>query len=120
MVDVLLNEPAGLLLVAPSIVAWGQCSPGIVAIVRRFVAARPGEGHNEVLGMFLGAAGTFCAILVALAVFVVWAVPLTRSAQCWPWTGAREIPPGKEGAAEPKGAIPRCQTACSGWRSSTR
>jgi hypothetical protein len=67
----LLNGPAWLLATA-SIGLWCLFGLGMVAIVRRFVAAKPGEGHNEVLGMLLGAAGIFCAIVVALAVFVVW------------------------------------------------
>lgn len=69
--DTLLNAP-GWLLAAASIAAWCLVGLGMVAMVRRFVAAKPGEGHNEVLGMLLGAAGIFCAIVVALAVFVVW------------------------------------------------
>jgi hypothetical protein len=69
--QVLLNGPAWL-LAAASIAIWCLGSLGLVAVVRRFVAAKPGEGHNEVLGMLLGAAGIFCAIVVALAVFVVW------------------------------------------------
>lgn len=67
----LLNGPAWLLALA-SIATWCLGSLCLVAVVRRFVAATPGEGHNEVLGMLLGAAGIFCAIVVALAVFVVW------------------------------------------------
>jgi len=70
-VQVLLNGPAWL-LAAASIAIWCLGSLGLVAVVRRFVAAKPGEGHNEVLGMLLGAAGIFCAIVVARAVFVVW------------------------------------------------
>src|SRR5215472_9171680 len=71
MVDALLNAP-GLLLALVAVGAGGLCGLGLVALVRRFVTAKPGEGHNEVLGMLLGAAGIFCAIVVALAVFVVW------------------------------------------------
>ena len=67
----LLNAPVWL-LAAVSIGIWCLLGLGMVAVVRRFVAAKPGEGHNEVLGMLLGAAGIFCAIVVALAVFVVW------------------------------------------------
>jgi Protein of unknown function (DUF4239) len=70
-VDALLNAPAWL-LAAGSVAAWCLVSLGMLALVRRFVAAKAGEGHNEVLGMLLGAAGIFCAIVVALAVFVVW------------------------------------------------
>ncbi len=71
MDQLLLNVPAWLLATG-SIAAWCLCSVGMVAIVRRLIAARPGERHNEVLGMLLGASGIFCAIVVALAVFVVW------------------------------------------------
>ena len=69
--QVLLNGPAWL-LAAASIAIWSLGGIGLVAAVRRFVAAKPGEGHNEVLGMLIGAVGIFCAIVVALAVFVVW------------------------------------------------
>src|SRR5215471_20385356 len=71
MMNGLLNGPAWLLATV-SIGLWCLFGLGMVAVVRRFVSARPGEGHNEVLGMLLGAAGIFCAIVVALAVFVVW------------------------------------------------
>src|SRR5262249_13202443 len=47
-------------------------SVGIVSLVRRVVKIEPAEHHNEVLGTLLSMVGIFCAIVVALAVFVVW------------------------------------------------
>jgi hypothetical protein len=68
-----------VLLVVPSwllggvlVVACGLASLGVTTVFRRMVVDRPGEHHNEVLGMFLSAGAVFCAVVVALAVFIVW------------------------------------------------
>jgi hypothetical protein len=68
--DLLLTTPAWLLAVL-SIGLSCLCSVGLLALLRRLIA-HPGEHHNEVLGMLLSIGGLFCAIVVALVVFVVW------------------------------------------------
>jgi hypothetical protein len=60
------------LLAALSVCVSCLVSVGAVAAVRWLLAIKPGEHHNEVLGMLLSSGGIFCAIMVALAVFVVW------------------------------------------------
>ena len=71
MNDLLLSAPAWL-VAALSIGVSGAISVGMVTLVRRLATAERGEHHNEVLGMLLSAGGIFSAIVVALAVFVVW------------------------------------------------
>lgn len=66
-----LAAPAWI-LAALSIGLAGLTSAGVVTLVRRILKIKPEEHHNEVLGMLMSAGGIFCAILVALAVFVVW------------------------------------------------
>lgn len=72
MVDqVLLVVPSwilGVVLVA----ACGLASVGVTTLFRRVVVERPGDHHNEVLGMLMSAGAVFCAVVVALAVFIVW------------------------------------------------
>jgi Protein of unknown function (DUF4239) len=68
--DLLLNMPAWLLALLSIGVSCG-CSVTMVGLVRR-VIAHPDEHHNEVLGIMLSIGGIFCAIVVALVVFVVW------------------------------------------------
>ena len=67
----LLAVPAWL-LAALSIGLPCLISVGVVSLVRRVMKIEPDEHHNEVLGMLMSAGGIFCAIVVALAVFVVW------------------------------------------------
>jgi hypothetical protein len=68
--ELLLDVPGGL-LAALSIGLSCLISAGLVAGARRFID-KPGDHHNQVLGMLLSAGGIFCAIVVALSVFVVW------------------------------------------------
>lgn len=71
MDNVLLSAPTWLLAVL-MIGASGVISLVLTALARRAVVVEPGEHHNEVLGVLLSSAGVFTAVVVALAVFVVW------------------------------------------------
>jgi hypothetical protein len=71
MMDALLGAPPWL-VAAVWIVGSAALSTGLVAILRWRFGAKPTEHHNEVLGLLLSAVGIFCAIVVALVVFVVW------------------------------------------------
>jgi hypothetical protein len=116
MVDALLNAPGGLLAVA-SVATGGLCGLGLVALVRRFVTAEPGEGHNEVLGMLLGAAGIFCAIVVALGLFVAWD-HLTSATQAEQADGAALIVLYQDGQALPQPARAQVEGAIRGYTTS--
>jgi hypothetical protein len=70
--QLLLTMPAWL-LAALVIAASCLSSAGAVALVRRLTRKQEhGEYHNQVLGILLSAGGIFSAIVVALAIFVVW------------------------------------------------
>lgn len=72
MEALIVATPAWLL----AILALGiSCvaSVGLAALVRRVVGrSEPGQWHNSVLSTLLGVGGTFAAIVIALATFVVW------------------------------------------------
>jgi hypothetical protein len=70
MMNLLLSAP-GWLLAVVVVGTSGIISFGLTAVVRRLIV-KPGEHHNEVLGVLLSLAGVFGVVLVALAVFVVW------------------------------------------------
>jgi hypothetical protein len=70
-VNALLDAPGWMLGILTIGLACG-CSVGLLAFARWALAVKPTEHHNEVLGMLMSAGGIFCAIVVALAVFVVW------------------------------------------------
>lgn len=72
MIDQVLLVVPSWLLGGVLLVACGLASLGVTTLFRRVVVDRPGEHHNEVLGMFLSAGAVFCAVVVALAVFIVW------------------------------------------------
>ena len=67
----------GLLTNAPWLLAVilvvGSCaiSVGLNAVLRRVIKG-PGQEHNTVLDILLSIGSIFCAIVIALAVFVVW------------------------------------------------
>ena len=71
MTQTLLAVPAWL-LAAVFIGLSCLISVGVVSLVRRVLKIKPAEHHNEVLGLLMSVGGIFCAIVVALAVFVVW------------------------------------------------
>jgi len=72
-VNGLLNTVPAWELAVLLIAGTSLCSVGSVALVRRLAGKKErGEHHNEVLGMLLSAGGIFSAVVVALALFVVW------------------------------------------------
>ncbi|HXM54551.1 MAG TPA: hypothetical protein VOB72_04115 [Candidatus Dormibacteraeota bacterium] len=68
--DALLTNASWLLAVL-FIVGACLCSVGLNAVLRRLIKG-PGQEHNTVLGILLSIGSIFCAIVIALAVFVVW------------------------------------------------
>jgi Protein of unknown function (DUF4239) len=113
----LTTVPAWLLAVA-TIVLSCLCSVGIVALVRRYTGrAQRGEHHNEVLGMLLSAVGIFSAIVVALAVFVVWD-HLTTARQAEVDEGASLIALYQDAAALPEPARTQVETSIRDYTTS--
>jgi uncharacterized protein DUF4239 len=72
LVDQLLTDVPAWLLALLAIGVSCLLSLALTTAVRHLVIVKPREHHNEVLGMLLSIGGIFCAIVVALAVFVVW------------------------------------------------
>lgn len=116
--NVLLATVPAWLLAALTIVASCLFSVGTVAIVRRFTAnTTRGEHHNEVLGMLLSAVGIFSAIVVALAVFVVWD-HLTTARQAEVDEGASLIGLYEDAAALPPPARAQVEAAIRDYTTS--
>lgn len=93
-------------------------SVGTVAVVRRYTSNKHhGEHHNEVLGMLLSAVGLFSAIVIALAVFVVWD-HLTTARQAEVDEGASLIALYQDAAALPEPARTQVETSIRDYTTS--